>query len=214
LWFQAFAITFADGLEAFLVIAATIAFLRKTRQPVLASAVGWGIAVSLATSLIGAWLFSRADNQALWDGRFALAVALAVAALAVYMWRTRSRLTNAARHDSAAPTSRSAVLVFFLATALVVSREGMHTVLLIGTFVVQIQVPSLTVGVISGLVLAGIIGWSWARYGHRLRLAVFVPVTVIVLAVVMTQLVSDALQNLANANAPPPVMQPEFGPER
>ena len=212
--FQAFAITFADGLEAFLVIAATIAFLRKTRQPALASAVGWGIAVSLVTSLIGAWLFSRADNQALWDGRFAVTVAIAIAGLAVYMWRTRSRLTDAAMRESGATTSRGAALVFFLASALVVSREGMHTVLLIGTFVVQIRVPGLTIGVLSGLALAGVIAWSWARYGHRLRLAVFVPVTVIVLAVVMTQLVSDALQNLANATAPPAVMPLEFGPER
>ena len=214
MWFQAFAITFADGLEAFLVIAATIAFLRKTRQPALASAVSWGIFVSLVTSLIGAWLFSRADNQPLWEGRFALTVAIAIAALAGYMWRTRSRLTDATRWESGATTSRGAVLVFFLATALVVSREGMHTVLLIGTFVVQIRVPSLTIGVISGLVLAGLIAWSWARYGHRLRLAVFVPVTVMVLAVVMAQLVSDAVQNLANANAPAPAMQLGLEPER
>jgi hypothetical protein len=47
-----------------------------------------------------------------------------------------------------------------------------------------------------------------------LRLAVFVPVTAIILAVVMTQLVSDALQNLANASMPTPVMPLESGPER
>lgn len=214
MWLQAFAITFTDGLEAFLVIAATLAFLRKTRQPALASAVGWGIAVSIVTSFIGAWLFSRADNQALWEGRFAMTAAVAVAGLAVYMWRTRSRLTDAARRESGVNMSRGAALAFFLATALVVSREGMHTVLLIGTFVFQIRVPDLTIGVVSGLVLAGLIAWWWARHGHRLRLSVFVPVTVIVLAVVMTQLVNDALRNLANASAPPPVEQLEFGPER
>jgi high-affinity iron transporter len=214
LWFQALAITFADGLEAFLVIAAAIAFLRKTRQPALALAVRWGIVVSVVTSGIGAWLFSRADNQALWDGRFALAVAVALAALAVYMWRTRARLTDAPRRASGASTSRGATVVFFLATALVVSREGMHTVLLIGTFVFQIRVPGLTFGVVAGLVLAALIAWLWARYSPRLRLAVFVPVTAIILAVVMTQLVSDALQNLANASMPTPVMPLESGPER
>jgi high-affinity iron transporter len=214
LWFQAFAITFADGLEAFLVIAATIAFLRKTRQPALAAAVRWGIVVSIVTSCFGAWLFSRADNQALWDGRFALAVAVALGALAVYMWRTRARLTDAARRASGPVTSRGATLVFFLATALVMSREGMHTVLLIGTFLFQIRVPGLTFGVVAGLVLAALIAWGWARYGHRLRLAFFVPVTAIILAVVMTQLVSDAFQNLANASMPAPVMPLESDPGR
>ena len=211
---QAFAITFSDGLATFLIIAATLAFLRKTRQPALAAAVVWGIAVSIVTSVIGAWLFSRADNQALWEMRFAVAVAAAVVGLAVYMWRARVRLTNPAARTAAATTSRTAALAFFLFTALVVSLEGLHTLLLIGTFVFQIRVPALTIGVISGLVFAGLIAWWWARYGHRLSLKVFVPITVIILAVVMTQLVSDALQNLANASTPPPVMQPGFGPER
>jgi high-affinity iron transporter len=214
LWLQAFALTFADGLEAFLVIAATVAFLRRTRQPALISAVTWGIAVSIVTSGIGAWLFSRADNQPLWEGRFALAAAFAIAGLTVYMWRTRSRLTDTATLERGATTSRAAALVFFLATALVVSREGMHTVLLIGTFVVQIRVPALTAGVIAGLVLAALIAWWWARHAHRLRLSLFVPVTALVLAVVLSQLISDALQNLANASAPSPVMPFDSAPER
>ena len=209
MWLQAFAITFTDSLEAFLVIAATVAFLRKTRQPGLASAVGWGIAVSLITSLVGAWLFSRADNQALWQGRLAVAAAIAIAGLAVFMWRTRVRLTDSEMRDSRATTGGFAGLVFFVATALVVSREGMHTVLLLGTFVFQIRVPMLTIGVVSGLVQAGLVAWLWARYGHRLRLSVFLPVTVIVLALVMTQLVSEALQNLANVSVPPAVRELE-----
>lgn len=152
--------------------------------------------------MIGAWLFSRADNQPLWEGRFALSAAVAIAALALFMWRTRSRLTDAASNGLAARTSRTAALAFFLLTALVVSREGLHTVLLIGTFVFQIRVPALTIGVISGLLLAVMLAWLWARYGHRLRLAVFVPITVIVLVGAMTQLVSEAMQNLANADRP------------
>jgi high-affinity iron transporter len=214
LWLQAFAITFTDSLEAFLVIAATVAFLRKTRQPGLASAVGWGIAVSFISSLVGAWLFSRADNQALWEGRLALTAAIAIAGLAVFMWRTRVRLTDPEMRDSRATTGGLAGLVFSLATALVVSREGIHTVLLIGTFVFQIRVPGLTMGVVSGPVFAGVIAWLWARYGPRLRLSVFVPVTVIMLALMMTQLVRDALQNLANASVPPAVMELESPTER
>lgn len=214
MWLQAFAITFTDSLEAFLVIAATVAFLRKTRQPGLASAVGWGIVVSIVTTLGGAWLYSRADNQALWEGRLALTAALAIAGLAVFMWRTRTRLTDPESRGSSTTPGRFAGLVFSVATALVVSREGMHTVLLIGTFLFQIRVPGLTLGVVSGLVLAGLIAWLWARYGHRLRLSVFVPVTVIVLALVMTQLVSDVLQNLGNASVPPAVMKLESPTDR
>ena len=211
---QAFAITFSDGLEAFLVIAVAIAFLRKTRQQALVPAVIRGIAVSVITSLIGAWLFSRAENQVLWEGRFALAAAAAVAGLAAYMWRTRRWLRDGAVREPTARPSVGIGLAFFLLTALVVSREGMHTVLLIGTFVFQIRVPDLTIGVVSGLVLAGLTAWLWARYGHRLRLSLFLPITAIILAVAIAQLVSDAVQNLANANAPETFRELEAGPER
>ncbi len=197
---HAFAITFVDSLESFLVVAAIIAFLRKTRQPALVSAVIRGIVVSLLASLAGAWLFSRVDNQALWDGRFALSAAAGVAGLAAYMWRARRLLSDAAPPDAEHRPSGSSQLAFFLLTVLVVSREGLHTVLLIGTFVVQIRMLDLTIGVVSGLVLAGLAAWVWARYGCRLRLAVFVPITVVVLAVTMAQLLDAAVQNLANAS--------------
>ncbi|HUE90242.1 MAG TPA: FTR1 family protein [Vicinamibacterales bacterium] len=208
---QAFLITFSDSLEAFLVVAAAVAFLRKTRQHALASAVNLGIGVSIVASLAGAWAFANSDHQALWEGRFAGAAAAGVAALGLYMWRTRGLLTDGTART---PGSGAAAPAFFFFTVLVVSREGMHTVLLIGTFVVQIPVPDLAFAVVSGVVFAELIAWLWARYGHRLRLSLFVPITVIVLVVAMTQLVSDAVENLANAGTPPPVMQLEFGPQR
>lgn len=204
----AFAITFVDSLEAFLVIGATIAFLRKTRQPELVSAVVLGTLLSVAASAFGAWLFSRLDNQALWNGRLALVAAAGVAGLGVYMWRGRTLLTDTPR-PSPPRAGPGLQLAFFLLTALVMSREGMHTVLLIGTFVIQIRIPTLTAGVVSGLALAAGVAWLWARYGHRLRLPVFVPVTVVVLALAMAQLINDARDNLAGAVAPP-VRQLEF----
>jgi high-affinity iron transporter len=211
---QAFLLTFGDGLEAFFVIAAAMAFLRKTHQWALASAITWGVAVSVVTSLAGAWAFSRSDNQPLWEGRLALAAAAAVVGLAVYMWRTRRLLAHAAVRESARRSNGGAALAFFFFTVLVLTREGMHTVLLIGTFVVQIRVPELTLGVLSGLVGAGMLAWVWARYGLRLRVAVFAPMTALILAAAMTQLVSEALQNLAGADAPAPSEQIDFGPER
>lgn len=209
---QAFLLTFSDGLEAFFVVAAALAFLRKTRQRALASAVTWGIAVSVGTSLAGAWAFSRSDNQPAWEGRLALAAAAAIVGLAVYMWSSRRLLTEAAVSESSRGAGGGTWLAFFLFTLLVLTREGLHAVLLIGTFVVQIRVLELALGVLSGLVLAGIMAWMWARYGHRLRVPVFVPVTALMLVVAVVQLVNDARQNLA-ATAPLPVEQIDFRPD-
>jgi high-affinity iron transporter len=209
---QAFLLTFSDGLEAFFVVAAALAFLRKTGQRALASAVTWGVAVSIVTSLAGAWAFSRSDNQPVWEGRLALVAAAAIVGLAVYMWSTRRLLAEAAVPASERASGRGAWLALFLFTLLVLTREGLHAVLLIGTFVVQIRVPELALGVVAGLVLVGLMAWMWARYGHRLRASVFAPITALILVVAVVQLVNDARQNLA-ATSPLPVEQIDFRPE-
>ena len=49
---EAFVITFREGLEAFLIIAISLAFLRKSGSRHLVPAVQWGIAVSVALSVV------------------------------------------------------------------------------------------------------------------------------------------------------------------
>src|SRR5687767_7105252 len=90
--FQAFVITLREGLEAFLIVAISLAYLRKSGRHQLVPAVHWGIAVSLVVSIGAAILFQRASNQALWEGVLALTAAVLVASLIVHMWRHAKRL--------------------------------------------------------------------------------------------------------------------------
>lgn len=83
---QGFVITLREGLEAFLIIAISLAYLRRTGRPHLARAVHWGIVVSVVVSGIAGVLFQRAANQALWEGVLAIAAALLVGSLIVHMW--------------------------------------------------------------------------------------------------------------------------------
>ena len=48
---QAFIITLREGLEAFLIVAISLAYLKKTGRQQLVSAVHWGIAVAIALSV-------------------------------------------------------------------------------------------------------------------------------------------------------------------
>ena len=76
---QAFVITLREGLEAFLIIAISLAYLRKSGRHQLIPAVHWGIGVSVLLSVGAGMLFQRASNQALWEGVLALAAAVLVA---------------------------------------------------------------------------------------------------------------------------------------
>ena len=53
---NAFVITLREGLEAFLIVAIILAYLRKTNRANLVPAVHWGIVLSVVMSIIAATL--------------------------------------------------------------------------------------------------------------------------------------------------------------
>ena len=55
---QAFGITLREGLEAFLIVAISVAYLRKTGRRQLLPPVYWGIGVSVLLSVGAAMLFA------------------------------------------------------------------------------------------------------------------------------------------------------------
>src|SRR6187402_2255632 len=110
---RAFVITLREGLEAFLIVAISLAYLKKSQQHRLIGAVHWGIGVSLLLSAGAAYLFSQAANQALWEGVLALAA-------------------------SVSRTGPAAFLGVFMFTLLMITREGMETALLLGSIFFQI----------------------------------------------------------------------------
>src|SRR2546430_9603816 len=52
-FFQALVITLREGFEAFLIVAISLAYLRKSGRSRLTPAVHWGIAVALGVSVLG-----------------------------------------------------------------------------------------------------------------------------------------------------------------
>src|ERR1700752_4316122 len=144
----AFVITLREGLEAFLIVAISLAYLRKSRRDELVPAVHWGIATAIVISIAAAVLFQRAANQALWEGLLAIAAAISVASLTVHMWRTARRIKREIEghlHASTMKTGSAAFAGVFLFTLLMITREGMETALLMGTLIFQVKSVSLMV---------------------------------------------------------------------
>ena len=200
---QAFVITFREGLEAFLIIAISLAFLRKSGSRHLVPAVQWGIALSVVLSVIAGWLFSRAANQALWEGVLALVAAVSVASLTVHMWRTARRIKGDIEghlQESSALQGGKAWLAVFLFTLLMISREGMETALLMGTLIFQVRAADIIVGAVAGTMVAAIVAWLWSRYGHRVNLGLFFQVTAIFLLLFVVQLLIYGFHELTEAN--------------
>ena len=200
---QSFVITLREGLEAFLIVAISLAYLRKSGRHQLVPAVHWGIVLSVLVSIGAALLFQRASNQALWEGVLAIVAAVLVASLIVHMWRHGKRLKReieAHLESSAARTGAKAFIGVFLFTLLMITREGMETAMLMGTLLFQIQTANIIAGAVAGTVCAAIVAWMWSRYGHRVNLALFFQVTAVFLGVFVVQLLIYGFHELTEAN--------------
>jgi len=200
---QAFVITLREGLEAFLIIAISLAYLRKSGRRELIPAVHWGIALSVLLSIGAAYLFQQASNQALWEGVLALVAAASVAMLTVHMWRTARTIKaeiEGRLRASAGKTGTAAWLGVFLFTLLMISREGMETALLMGTLLTQVQTISILGGAVAGTLTAAAVAALWSRYGHRVNLALFFQVTAVFLLVFVGQLLIYGFHELTEAN--------------
>jgi high-affinity iron transporter len=196
-------ITLREGLEAFLIVAISLAYLRKTGRHQLVSAVHWAIGVSVLVSIGAALLFQRANNQALWEGVLALTAAVLVASLIVHMWRHAKHLKREIEtrlESDALKTGAKAFAGVFFFILLMITREGMETALLMGTLVFQTTAFDIIAGAAAGTASAAFVAWLWSRYGHRVNLALFFQVTAVFLAVFVVQLLIYGFHELTEAN--------------
>jgi high-affinity iron transporter len=194
---QAFVITLREGLEAFLIVAISLAYLRKTGRQKLVVAVRSGIAAAIAISALGGYFLYTAANQEWLDGPLALVAAASVTWMIVHMWRTGRRMKGDIEgrlQTSSVRPGASAFLAVFLFTLLMVSREGIETALLL--FQVR-QTMYLVVGATIGVAGAAGVAWLWSRYGHRVNLGLFFQATAIFLFVFVAQLVIQGLHESA-----------------
>ena len=200
---QAFVITLREGLEAFLIVAISLAYLRKTGRARLVPAIHWGIAASVLLSIAAGVLLARASNQALWEGVLALAAAVLVASLTVHMWTAGRRLKRDIEgrlEASSVRAGKGAFLGVFAFTLLMITREGMETALLMNALLFQVRSMQIVSGALAGTLVAAGIAFLWSRYGHRVNLARFFQVTAVFLFVFVIQLLIYGFHELSEAN--------------
>jgi high-affinity iron transporter len=204
--FEAFVITLREGIEAFLIIAISLAYLRKTGRRELIPAIHWGIGTSILLSIGAGVLLAQARNQALWEGILAIVAALLVASLTVHMWRAGRHMKREIEGKLAASSGKTGAAAFwgvFFFTLLMITREGMETAMLMNALLFQVKALNIIAGAVAGILIAGFIAFLWSRYGHRVNLARFFQVTAVFLLVFVVQLLIYGFHELAEAHVLP-----------
>ncbi|HYM23978.1 MAG TPA: FTR1 family protein [Vicinamibacterales bacterium] len=196
-FFQALVITLREGFEAFLIIAISLAYLKKTGQVALAKAVHVGVFNAIVISVVGGVILNRASNQERLEGPLAMFAAASVTWMIVHMWRAGRQMKGEieGRLQTSVKAGAAAFTGIMLFTVLMVGREGMEAALLL----MQLRESTivLTAGAVAGLVGAAGVAWLWSRYGHRVNLALFFQVTAIFLFVFVVQLVIQGMHEMS-----------------
>ena len=201
--YNAFVITLREGLEAFLIVAISLAYLRKTGRAHLSPAIYWGIGTAVVVSIMAGVALQRVANQALWEGILAMVAAVLVASLTVHMWRSAKHIKGNIERNLEQSSQKSGTAAFFGIfgfTVLMITREGMETALLMSALLFQVKSVTLITGATLGVLVAAFIAWLWTRYGHRVNLGLFLQVTAVFLMVFVAQLFIYGFHELSEAH--------------
>ena len=200
---QSFIIVLREGFEAFLIVAVILAYLRKTDRRRLAAAVYWACAASVMTSIAIGYVLLQGVNQALWEGILGLVAIALVISLVVHMWKTAPKLKKQIEQRVQTASSNSTPWLSFLGvfffTALMITREGMETALML----LQVRDTRYILGSLLGLAAAALMAWCWAHFGHLINLRRFFQVTGIFLLLFMVQVGIYSFHELAEAGVFP-----------
>ena len=197
---QAYVITLREGLEAFLIVAISLAFLRRSGRQSLATAVYTGIVVAVLLSALAGYLLYNASNQEWIEGPLAIVAAISVSWLVVHMWRAGRHMKGDIEGrlgGSALKTGARAFLGVFLFTVLMITREGMETALLLMQLKDTLNLAS---GALLGVVSAAAVAALWTRFGRKVNLGLFFQVTAIFLFVFVVQLLVSGIHEMSEQN--------------
>jgi high-affinity iron transporter len=184
---QAFVVVFREGFESFLIVGIILAYLRRIGQHQLVPAMYWGIGASLIASAGLGYMLARGVNEALWEGLFGVATIILVGSLVIHMWKAGAHMKRDMEMKLgriSGRSSKAALAGVFLFTVVMITKEGMETVLML----LQIHDSNLATGVALGVLGATAISWAWVKFGRLINVKRFFQVTSIFLLLFMVQI--------------------------
>ncbi len=200
-----FLITLREGLEAGLILAVILAYLRSTNQRPLFRTVLVAAVAAIAISLVaGAAIFAIAGE---FEGRWAkafegAALLIAVGVLSwmiVWMKRQSAGIKSSLEREMAEAIGMGSLFALALIPFTAILREGLETAVFLFAATRTSTPLESTVGATAGIVAA--IGLTWGIYsgGYRVNLRVFFNVTGVFLIVFAAGLLAYGIHELQEA---------------
>jgi len=175
-------VAFREGLEAFLIVAITLAYLTKTGREGLKKPVYIGIVVALLVSGAAGFALNvyGMDYTPLMEGGISIVAGVLVASLTYYMMTTAHKIRDHIGQQlekHAAKAGMGAMIGIFLFTVIMISREGIETALMMSAIATKTDANDMMVGAVLGVALTAVIAYLWASQSSKINLKLFMQVT-------------------------------------
>ncbi len=195
---EAFIITLREGVEAALIVGITLAYLAKINRPDLRKSVYSALVAAFLGSIGVAILLSRTQwNQDIFEGWVMLAAAFFVVTMIIFMMKTGRRLKGQIEGKIGLLAGEDAWFGLFLFVFLMVLREGVETVLILGAVSLNSTELLSFMGTLLGVLVAILFGVMFVKGSVRINLQKFFRVTTVILFFVAAQLVISGLHELS-----------------
>jgi high-affinity iron transporter len=202
---QTFIITLREGVEAALVIAIAVAWLKKMGRLDLMPTVYRALISAVIACIIAAWGFTRIDlSEEAYEGWTLLASAVFVFSMVIWMNRhgkhLKGEIETRLQKDTSSSGGSTGVFVFVF---LMIFREGVETVLMLAALRLDTSGILEGIGAVLGIGLAVLFGVSFVRGTIRVNLKQFFQMTTVILMVVVAQLALTGLHELSEGQILP-----------
>ncbi len=200
-----FVITLREGVEAALVIAIAVSYVKRIGRLDLMPAIYRGLLTAVVASFIAAWGFAKIDlNPDAFEGWALLISAAFVLSMVIWMNRhgahIKSEIETGLQKGSSGSTGAWGVFAFVF---LMIFREGVETVLLLAALRLNTSGILEGFGALLGIGLAVLFGVSFVRGTIRVNLKQFFRITTVILMVVVAQLTITGLHELSESQVLP-----------
>ena len=195
---EALIVTLREGVEAALIVGITLAYLSKIGRGDLRKSVYTALTAAFLGSIGVAVLLSRTHwNQDIFEGWIMLAAAVFVTSMVIFMMRTGRKLKGQIEGKLETLAGQSSQFGIFAFIFLMVLREGVETVLILGAVSLNTSALLSFLGTLLGVSIAILFGVMFVTGSVRVNLQKFFRVTTVILFFVAVQLLVSGLHELS-----------------
>ncbi len=207
-----FLIALREGVEAALIVAIIVSYLRKVGAEQLFRPVYMGTLLGILASIAvgGAFLLLEVEFQGTGEQIFEGSTMLVAAALLTTMilWMSRNSSEYSSDLKAKVQQALSTRQAYGLATLAFLSivREGIETVLFLGSTSFTSSGLDTLIGGSAGLIVAVLLGVGILKYSARINMGLFFKATGVLLVLFAAGLVSNGVGEFGEAGLLPPLL--------